>query len=78
MNKYKVSTIILSITQVLTIVIFLYLFILGNSIIEKETICSSEVCFNNIYSKYYIFNDTNSLCQCIDDEDYIVHQEVIQ
>jgi len=78
MDKYKIATIVLGITQVLSVLFFVYALSIGGEMIELELKCAEDTCFNVEGADYYLFDDYSYLCQCIDSEDNIIYQEVLE
>ena len=74
---WKVLSIVLIVSQILSLIFVSMLFIIGNNMIENELKCSEDVCFNVEGVDFYNFDEYNNLCQCIDNDNNILHQEII-
>ena len=78
MNGWKITAIVLMITQMISILLFVLLISMGSSMINAELKCSEEVCYNIDNAMYYDFNDDTFLCQCMDNNDNVIYQELIE
>lgn len=74
--KWKTIAITSIIFNVFLIVIFSWLFSLGNQMIANETECQVNICGYDNYDNYY-YDEYESVCYCMIDGE-IEHQEFIK
>ena len=72
---YKTSTIILSIIVILETLFIIWIFNIGNEMIEQENECAINICNDEIYESYF-YDDYEEVCYCYGDNE-LVYQEYI-
>ena len=74
MNVWKITTIVLILTNIITILLFVWLMSWGLEITENETECSINICKN--YETFY-YDEISKICYCYNDK-VLKYQEFIK
>lgn len=70
---WKATAIILGIILILGILLFVWVWSIGTTMIENENICSINIC--NGYETYY-YDDLDKICYCYNNHE-VFYQEYI-
>lgn len=72
---WKVWAIISSIFLFLSVVLLVYINVVGSSFIDAEAECSANICFTIDEAISYDYDFTSGVCSCLDTDSVVIHQE---
>lgn len=75
-TKWKIISAVSIILNIVLILSFVLVYNIGSEIIQKETICSINICSDELATSYY-YDEYNEICYCYDANSEVIKTEYI-